>query len=465
MNDISIETNLKEKNDSEKLLDITCTENNFSLITNEININKLYEPSNKKNNFAWFIFNSIKNEGQSKKYLLNEGDIIKIGRIILKIKRIKLNISELNNNNNNKNTNHSQLSNSLNTNLNNPQTENLQTSINLKYAMLAQKTEISTFAKKKNKRKKICRICFEEDNEPDSNPLIYPCNCRGSMKYIHLNCLKQCISSKSCVKINSNDNYTIYNLKTIECELCKEKIPDFIKIDDKLYEILNFNSEYKNFIIIESLSQDRHKNKYLYVINLDNKDTIKIGRGHDSNLLLSDISVSRFHCSMTLEKSKIYLQDNDSKFGTLILIQNNSIKLNNDLPLNIQIGRTFCHFRVKKKFKLFTCCNIDEKVYLNYYQLQNIKTLNKHKYIIKNNNILNDDSSSSIEEDKNINDIKSNNLNDNNEIATNIKENFNDEINNNQRIQNTIENEINDEQLEIENKNNVFMKRKTMINE
>ena len=91
----------------------------------------------KKNNFAWFIFNSIKNEGQSKKYLLNEGEIIKINLIILKIKHIKINFSELNNinNNNNKNINHSQLSNSLNTNLNNLQTEYLQTSINLKYSI------------------------------------------------------------------------------------------------------------------------------------------------------------------------------------------------------------------------------------------------------------------------------------------------------------------------------------------
>lgn len=33
-----------------------------------------------------------------------------------------------------------------------------------------------------------CKICLEDNNDPD-NPLINPCECKGSMKYIHLKCL------------------------------------------------------------------------------------------------------------------------------------------------------------------------------------------------------------------------------------------------------------------------------------
>ena len=36
----------------------------------------------------------------------------------------------------------------------------------------------------------ICRICLCDDND-QNNPLINPCNCSGTMKYIHLLCLKQ----------------------------------------------------------------------------------------------------------------------------------------------------------------------------------------------------------------------------------------------------------------------------------
>jgi E3 ubiquitin-protein ligase DOA10 len=36
----------------------------------------------------------------------------------------------------------------------------------------------------------ICRICLSE-NWTKENPLISPCNCNGTMKYIHLKCLSE----------------------------------------------------------------------------------------------------------------------------------------------------------------------------------------------------------------------------------------------------------------------------------
>ena len=82
---------------------------------------------------------------------------------------------------------------------------------------------------------KICRICFCEEDNPIKNPLICPCICKGSMKYIHYYCLKNWlnlkIESDLGYEINSEDEQpTItYNTKDISCELCKEKLPDYIK--------------------------------------------------------------------------------------------------------------------------------------------------------------------------------------------------------------------------------------------
>ena len=36
----------------------------------------------------------------------------------------------------------------------------------------------------------MCRICWVCDEE-EHNPLIAPCKCDGTVKYIHLNCLKE----------------------------------------------------------------------------------------------------------------------------------------------------------------------------------------------------------------------------------------------------------------------------------
>ena len=34
-----------------------------------------------------------------------------------------------------------------------------------------------------------CRICFMTENT-QNNPLISPCDCRGTLKYVHQNCLQ-----------------------------------------------------------------------------------------------------------------------------------------------------------------------------------------------------------------------------------------------------------------------------------
>ena len=49
---------------------------------------------------------------------------------------------------------------------------------------------------------------------------------------------------------------------------------------------------------------------------------IKVGRGHDSQVRVTDISVSRFHALFrkTIQGDFI-LEDNNSKFGTLVLVR------------------------------------------------------------------------------------------------------------------------------------------------
>jgi hypothetical protein len=36
---------------------------------------------------------------------------------------------------------------------------------------------------------RTCRICMDEESDPVANPLINPCKCAGSTKYVHRQCL------------------------------------------------------------------------------------------------------------------------------------------------------------------------------------------------------------------------------------------------------------------------------------
>lgn len=75
--------------------------------------------------------------------------------------------------------------------------------------------------------------------------------------------------------------------------------------------------------------------------------TVSIGRGHDSDLRVNDISVSRMHAVIKLKQDGFYLTDNKSKFGTLVLIKN-TLSLSPDICKAVQVGRTVVNFSVKK---------------------------------------------------------------------------------------------------------------------
>ena len=424
-------TNLK---DYEKLLQINKIENRY-----EINCNK-YEFDDVGNisstNSAWFLLKKSKMNEKYNKYKLKKGDIIKIGRIFTKIKEIKFEknekskkenssfdfdiLSNKSKNNNNKmllkdidNLNNEKESSTrknkiyglanqrnatdpnledkiqiLTLNVNNNNNVNKNNNINTDKKIKFDDDDNDNINinnnKDNNKKKsmikltknvKICRICYLEEESPIENPLVQPCKCSGSLKYIHLNCLKHWIMTRSCQKVEEGDFCSVFLFKEVECEICKAKLPDLVNHNGKYYYLLDFSDNFKNYLILETLTLDEDGNKFIYVISLLNKQ-IKIGRGILSDILLSDVSVSRIHCMINVEDKNVYIKDNNSKFGTLILIQTPTIKMVENLPLYIQVGRTFLYFEIKLIQKnFFSCCNISEYSNAFYYFMQNDKQI------------------------------------------------------------------------------------------
>ena len=250
--------------------------------------------------------------------------------------------------------------------------ENNKENVNVMTLRVAQTipVDFTQRSSKKTKLPKLCKICYGEEDDPE-DPLVQPCKCSGTLKYIHLNCLKHWLNTRSCIKLESNYRFMSFLIKQIECEICKTKYPDFIQHKNKIYEILELTIDFESYCIFEVLTMDKDGKRYIYIINLDKNTKLKIGRGHESHLTLGDISVSRVHSIFNIENKKIYLEDNHSKFGTLCLVQNPSLKLIEDLPLHIQVGRTYLNCKIKRTSGCFLCCNVSEKPDLNYYFHQN----------------------------------------------------------------------------------------------
>ena len=335
-------------------------------------------------NPCFFILKPSKIDIKMNRYKLSPGEVVKIGRITMRIRDIKfkdkytspnntINEKDKKTSEKNKNGRKKEDENKKMTRLETSEgklTKNLYNGEKEK-KVIKKKTQKDIFSKLE-KMKRVCRICYLEEDE-EENPLVQPCICTGSVKFIHLTCLRKWVSTRSCVKIDTSPDCSIFLIKPVECELCKKKFPDFIKYENRLLPVIDFSQEFDNYLTLESLTLDRQNNKFIYAISLDKERKIKIGRGHEARVLLSDISVSRVHCIMTVEKGKVFIEDNDSKFGTLILVQTPSIKISENLPLYIQVGRTYFECKLIKPFKLFNCCEVEEKTNIFYYYNQNEK--------------------------------------------------------------------------------------------
>ena len=119
------------------------------------------------------------------------------------------------------------------------------------------------------------------------------------MRYVHLNCLQEWLNSKKITK--ETPFAKTYYWKNLECELCKATFPNNVKSGDRSvtlrvihYDLPQYEEgETPNYLILESISTNT--SKVIHVVNFISTDDIKMGRGHDADVRVTDISVSRVH--------------------------------------------------------------------------------------------------------------------------------------------------------------------------
>ena len=188
-----------------------------------------------------------------------------------------------------------------------------------------------------------CKICLFDDSGPD-NPLISPCSCSGSMKHIHLACLQRWLASRMISR--NTENCVTYSWKSMECEICKSQYPFSFCSRGRDTDLFKVEKPQGPYIVLEAIASDRNNNRGIHIISVTNKNSVKLGRGHDSDVRISDISVSRLHAVVKLRDGMFMLEDNNSKFGTLIKACD-KIKVLSNSSVVIQTGRTLISMAIK----------------------------------------------------------------------------------------------------------------------
>ena len=102
-----------------------------------------------------------------------------------------------------------------------------------------------------------CRICLgEEDLQEKDGQLIAPCKCSGTMKYIHLSCLKNWLDQKK--QVREGDHFTSFMWEGLECELCKTSFESiFVKVGNQTIDLLGIElPKDSHFLFLESVNTE-----------------------------------------------------------------------------------------------------------------------------------------------------------------------------------------------------------------
>lgn len=233
---------------------------------------------------------------------------------------------------------------------------------------------------------KICKICYNEENNRENNPLVNLCHCNGGIRFGHFLCIKRWMKTKEFYKENSQKTVKCYGFMNFNCEICKTPYPFKFKINgiEKNFELVDIKKPIgSDYIVLESLNQIKNKSncKYIHVIKLTGDELI-IGRSKESDITINDISVSRNHALLkyNINDGSLLIRDLKSKFGTLILIKK-PLKIK-EKEIHLQVGRTYIEANIVNSNKpiLFKVHHMETKVEVDDINNKNNKMEIEEEY-------------------------------------------------------------------------------------
>jgi len=182
-----------------------------------------------------------------------------------------------------------------------------------------------------------CRICLGDalDETPgvEESPMIQaPCHCKGSNGIMHISCLERWLATRCGLEDRCGDGqYFSFNPPC--CEVCKTELPVAVSVNAGLEtEQVSLLSALPciapPFIVLSMPRSEARPFGERFVFAPSQNDTeLKIGRSHDAQLRVKDVSVSRLHATVTLTNGAFVLKDNSSKFQTVVRPAKSQIRL------------------------------------------------------------------------------------------------------------------------------------------
>eukprot|EP00826_Nyctotherus_ovalis_P042364 TRINITY_DN4348_c0_g1_i7.p1 TRINITY_DN4348_c0_g1~~TRINITY_DN4348_c0_g1_i7.p1 ORF type:complete len:370 (+),score=106.12 TRINITY_DN4348_c0_g1_i7:89-1111(+) len=185
---------------------------------------------------------------------LAQGDVIKLGRCKFIVKEIVESVAQV-------------------VDTNEPEEEKMAQEFGI-VDNIATAEEIKMEVKEKEDEIR-CRVCLDDD-DPLDNPIISsPCNCLGSVKYMHVNCLQKWLRSKVTQK--KTDTVSSYVWKEFQCDICKIDYPAVLnQPNGKVIEIFRIEKPPTNYMTLEAIRHLPSQANSVYIVLSDKRATLSI---------------------------------------------------------------------------------------------------------------------------------------------------------------------------------------------
>lgn len=183
------------------------------------------------------------------------------------------------------------------------------------YQMMNDSMAMMSEAKLREAPQIFCRICHSEESDFVRNPLLAPCLCSGSMKYIHLGCLRKQAETRNFTKMKSL--FTIsFDLRALVCDVCLSPFPETIIQDDVPFSLIDEEKLNPPFLVFELFDSKGRRKKTIHCLKLTFGSKVVIGSSQSSDIRLLDRSISPVHACLLIKSKGMFIEDRDSHLGT-----------------------------------------------------------------------------------------------------------------------------------------------------
>ncbi|KAF1782365.1 Zinc finger, RING/FYVE/PHD-type [Phytophthora cactorum] len=210
--------------------------------------------------------------------------------------------------------------------------------------------------------KRFCYICYDGDEDPDNNPLVAPCHCKGDTKYVHLDCLQRWNNNLDADGTNPNQKVcAVTNTDGLDvCSICKATYLTSVRLDDGRVVSLLAKKLAPPYVTFAVVTQHETRNRSTALTNTRfqlsfanmprNQQYLTIGRSTTNNMTLRYRTVSQLHAKIKFQDNHFVLYDAASSNGTMLFLSK-PLELEWGKPMHVKIGRTILTMKAKKKWK------------------------------------------------------------------------------------------------------------------